>query len=520
VRRASLYGRIAVVFAAALIGFGAFFAWLSYDTAMRNQGEVLQRLSQKLAASIAANGGLFDARGLKQSSVDELFHMLMIVNPNIEVYLLDTEGRVIGFSPTDDPVVRKRVDLAPIRRFLSGASLPVRGDNPRAAGRQDIFSAAPVERNGAVAGYVYVVLLNGMYRRLIEQMQHRYFVHNAGWIGASVLALSLLAGLAAFALITRRHTRLTHDVEGFERRHFDDELMASAPVAGANDEIDRLAGAFERLKQRLASQMSELRRQDALRRELVANVSHDLRTPLTSMQSYLETLQRMGAALSPAQQRQYLDVAVRQSRQVARLAQQLFELAQLELEEAPPQAERFSMPELMQDIAQKFSLQAERAGVRLVVDVDREAPFVCGDIGLIERVITNFVDNALRHSQRGGEVRLQALRSDGGGIAVGVADTGSGIATEHLASLFRRDSPLRRRDPHRSGDGQDVQRRIGGLGLLIAHRILALHGIAIDVRSSPGEGSCFRFVMRPDEGGGDGALADINLEPRGGAALT
>ncbi len=479
--RRSLYARIAAAFAAALLVFSTFFGWLSFHTANRHQHEVLQRLSQSLAASIAANGGLVGSNGLKKDSVADLFHMLMIVNPNIEVYLLDPSGAVIGYSPTSDPVVLKQVSVGPVLQFLDGPTWPVLGDNPRHADRHDIFSAAPVTFGGRLMGYVYIVLLNSEYQRLIERMQRDYALHSALWVGSAVLLMSLLAGFGAFALITRRLNRLTRDVEDFERRTFDD---AGAETSVHADEIVRLSEAFDRLKQRLTRQMDELRRQDNLRRELVANVSHDLRTPLTAMQSCLETLQRVGSTLDPAQQQQYLDVAVRQSRQVARLAQQLFELAQLELEETLPQAECFSISELIQDIAQKFTPVAENAQIRLDMQIQPDAPFVRGDIGLIERVITNFTDNAIRHTPRGGQIQLEALPHQRG-VEVRVIDTGTGIAAEFLDSLFRRDSPLR----------QTGRRRSGGLGLLIAHRILTLHGIDISVQSEPGKGTCFGFVM-------------------------
>jgi signal transduction histidine kinase len=409
--------------------------------------------------------------------------MLMVVNPNIEVYLLDPSGDVVGYSPTDDAVERKQVALEPLRQFLDDPTRLVLGDNPRHADRRDIFSAAPVRYEGQLRGYVYIILLNSEYQRLIEQMQQDYALHSAVWGGGAVLLMSLLAGFAAFSLISRRLNRLTHVVEDFEKHTFED-IGSAFTQAPSQDEIMRLSDAFDRLKQRLTQQMSELRRQDSLRRELVANVSHDLRTPLTAMQSCLETLQRVGNTLDQAQQQQYLDVAVRQSRQVARLAQQLFELAQLELEETLPQTECFSISELIQDIAQKFTPVAENAEIRLGMQLQPDAPFVRGDIGLIERVITNFADNAIRHTPPGGQVRLEA-QSRADGVEVRVTDTGSGIAAELLDSLFRRDSPLR----------QNGRKRSGGLGLLIAHRILTLHGIAISVESEPGKGTSFGFVM-------------------------
>ena len=231
----------------------------------------------------------------------------------------------------------------------------------------------------------------------------------------------------------------------------------------------------------------------------MANVSHDLRTPLTLMQSHLETLVRIGEKLSPADRQQYLDVAVRQSHRVARLSQQLFELAQLEGEESLPESELFSLAELVQDIAQKFALSARDKGVRLLASASQRGLFVMGDIGLIERVISNLIDNAIRHTPSGGLVRLDAMPG-ARGAEVRVTDTGTGIAAQHLPGLFERDSPLRKS----TGRGH------GGLGLLIAKRILALHGTSMSVQSEAGRGTVFSFMLPAGTSDGD-ASENVNV---------
>jgi len=150
----------------------------------------------------------------------------------------------------------------------------------------------------------------------------------------------------------------------------------------------------------------------------------------------------------------------------------------------------FSLSELTQDIAQKFALTAHDKGIRLVGTAAPNGLFVRGDIGMIERVITNLIDNAIRHTPAGGEVRLEAAPT-ATGVEVRVADTGVGIAAEYLPGLFQRDSPLR----------QTASRYNGGLGLLIAHRILTLHGAHIAVASEPGRGTVFSFALQAAQPG-------------------
>lgn len=484
----SLYGRIALIFAIVLLAFGSALGWLSYRAAKDHQHEVMQQLSLELARHIAEHRSLLTEVGFDRVAAADLFRMATVVNPTIELYLLDDEGTVVAYSP-DGPLATRRVSLAPIQAFLGGQALPILGDSPRELQRQGVFSVAPIERHGYTAGYLYVMLVGAMYRERADDASRGHFLRTTAWTGMISMALALLVGLAAFALITRRLDRLTSTVRVFENETLGDVPdTRTAPAADeASDEIGRLARAFDRLAARLATQRAELKRQDQLRRELVANLSHDLRTPLASMQNYLETLLRMGEALSPADREQYLAVAVRQSYRVARLSQQLFELALLEGEESPPQPELFSLSELVQDIAQKFALSARDKGVELQVDADPDGLVVRGDIGLIERVISNLMDNAIHHTSSGGEVRLQAEPGPQG-IEVRVADTGVGIAADHLPGLLERDSPLR------------VQASVGhsGLGLLIARRILALHGTRMTVASQAGRGTVFSFVLSAD----------------------
>ena len=307
----SFYSRIACVFALVLIAFGAALGWLAYAAAKYHQHDVMQQLSRNLAQHITSHESLMSADGVDRKAVEALFDMTMAVNPSIEIYLLDADGAILAHSPPEGALAVPQVSLEPIHAFLAGRSLPILGDSPRNATRKDVFSVAPITHDGRAVGYLYIVLLGDMYRQMAEDARRDYVLHTALWVGAAALAMALIAGLTAFGWITRPLNKLT----------LVDKTSRTSETPVATDEITRLALAFEHMTDRLAAQMAELRRQDDLRRELVAKISHDLRTPLTSMQNYLETLSRMGESLSAIERQQYLEVAVRQSHRVTKLAQ-------------------------------------------------------------------------------------------------------------------------------------------------------------------------------------------------------
>ena len=169
-------------------------------------------------------------------------------------------------------------------------------------------------------------------------------------------------------------------------------------------------------------------------------------------------------------------MAARQSTRLGKLVSDLFELAKLDSSERRPRCEPFSIGELIQDLSQKFHLRAENERVTLEADFGPHLPFVSADIPLIERVLENLIDNALRHTDAGGRVRV-TVRPNGDTVTVEVSDTGAGIPADALPNIFDRHYQLE--SSHRDRSGR------AGLGLAIAKRILELHGSAIERVARP-----------------------------------
>jgi hypothetical protein len=223
-----------------------------------------------------------------------------------------------------------------------------------------------------------------------------------------------------------------------------------------------------------------------MRRDLLANVSHDLRTPLTTLLAHLETLQMKQSELTLEERSEYLAIATRQSRRIGLLVEQLLEAAKLEAGQVAVNVEPFAIGELLQDVVQKFALAARDRGVALEVDAMAAATMVNGDIALLERVLDNLIDNALRHTPAGGCVTVQS-EPRGGRVRIAVTDTGPGLTAEETKRVFDR---FYRGDPGRSTrSGQS------GLGLAIVKSILELHGSEVAVASQPGHGASFYFDL-------------------------
>lgn len=491
VQSLSLSQRLSAVFVLLLLACCAASVVLQMRGSERHEQEVIQRLSLDLAPQIARYPELMEPRGFNPSAVSGLFDKLMAVNPSVEVYLLDAGGRIQSYSAPEGAVKRLQVDLAPVRRLLGGGALPIFGDDPRSPDGRKVFSAAPLKAAGRDAGYVYVILQGESRESLAARVNAGSAANAMLWSMTLVALLGLMAGLAAFRLITRPLRTLTEAVRGLET-HGMSWLPQARPLlkqaACSGGEIALLGQSFERLAQRTQEQWQALRNQDQQRRELFANLSHDLRTPLTSLHGYLETLRMKSEVLEPQEQRRYLDIALEQSRKVGRLAQEMFELARLEYGVVKPEMEQFFLADLLQDVFQKFELAAEAKHQRLVADIAPGLPPITADLAMMERVLMNLIDNAVRVAPEGGEITVELQPHAQGGIEVTVRDTGPGISAALQEHLFER--------PAFTGYAAAQGARSGGFGLMIVYRILQLHESTIRLMSQPGAGAVFRFVLR------------------------
>lgn len=229
----------------------------------------------------------------------------------------------------------------------------------------------------------------------------------------------------------------------------------------------------------------ELRRSNDERRALVENVAHDLRTPLASLRGYLETAILKDGSLSASDRRRYLGIAFRQSEHLMRLVRELFDLVRLEEVDIRLSCEPVQLGDLVQDVVQKFGLAAEEKRIVVVAPPAAGLPLINGDINLLERLIDNMFENALRHTPPGGRIAVK-VAAEPPWIELEIADTGRGIQTTDLDRIF---------DRFQRGSDPDTGETAGaGLGLAIVKRIVDLHAGRIAVFSEIGAGT--RFSIR------------------------
>jgi signal transduction histidine kinase len=495
--RLSFTTRLTLALALLLLGFAALVAVLGRQVAHEHEQESLQRLSHGLARHIVEHWPEItqaDPGEADRAARAALLQMLMVVNPGIQVYVLDATGRVRAYIGEPGMVRQHQVDLQPVRDFLAGAALPLRGTDPIDGSDRRIFSAAmfaPAPGQAEPPGYLYIVLDGAAHEQVAGQISLRRVWQSAAMVAAIGLALTLMLGGWIVAWLARPLRRLAARMQGFSLQRGGAAPLPQPAAARRGNEITAIALAYDEMTARIASQADREQTQANAHREMMASVAHDLRTPLTALHGHLEALAASPAgslaaapaaphAADPPWRDRVIDAALAQSNKVRRLSQQLFELAALQSDHQVLHRERFSLDELVADAVQKFELGTGSPPVTLGGEPPGRLE-LDGDLHLIERALSNLIDNAMRHAPDTAPVRV-SLRREGASAQVLVEDAGPGLPQELLdrldAQQSLRDPPIRR-----SSGG------IGGLGLAIAQRVALLHGGSLKPLPAPQGGT-------------------------------
>ncbi len=486
----SLYGKLSLALFGLLllVGVVTVKAFTSLSESYRQ--EATQQLHRDLAGYIVAhNRPLLSDGDLDETALTGMFDNLMAVNPAIEVYLLGPDGEILSYSAPPERIKLKRVRLDPIRRFLADdPAFPLFGDDPRHPEAPKIFSVAPVMEGDGMGGYLYVILAGEPTVTAMEMVAGSRNLQQGLMLVGGALIAALAGGLILFAWLTGRLGRLARAMTDYRENGGNGRNAPRYHPTGPparQDEIDRLGAAFNAMADRIDAQLDALAQNDALRRELVANVSHDLRTPLTTLHGYLETLLLKDDSLPSDKRREYLQTALGHGERLKKLVADLFELARLEAVAELPDTEPIHLGELIQDVVQHHHVRAGELNITLAARFGNGVPMALGDIGMVQRLLDNLIENALRHTPENGTVTVSAgVENDR--VVMTVADTGPGIPKADREQVFER---FHRGDTAR-GDGG------GGLGLAIVRRVVSLHNGTVSIHDTPGGGATFKVTLQ------------------------
>ena len=478
----SLFWQISALFFILLVSVGIAFIYTITYYSGRYLDDVNQRLNRDTAKNIITNStNFYDGKVIKPA-LEEMFHHVRAINPNLEVYLVDPTGNIIAWYPPEKKLLLSKINLEPVLKFIkANGDISIKGDDPLHPDAAKEFSASDLKMNGMLYAYIYVVLAGAQHKAVSDALFGNFLLQlSAGTMLISLIA-TLIVGLLIIRVITSNYEKIILVMQKFR----EGDLTARVRVKTTGDE-KHLGEIFNEMADILTSNIEKLKQVENLRRELIANVSHDLRTPIAIIQGYVETLQIKEDSLTAQERSRYTNTIRQSADRLVKLVNELFELSKLEANQVQAKKEPFIISELVSDISNKYQLIAQTKNITIDTVLSRELPPVFADISLIERVMQNLIDNAMKFTPAGGHIIIETRKSTSSNVEISVSDNGIGIPETEREQIFAR--------YYKANNFTDLKNSTG-LGLAIAKKILDLHNSTLDLISKENTGSEFIFYL-------------------------
>ena len=336
-----------------------------------------------------------------------------------------------------------------------------------------ILASSSVGGNGSVVGGIVPNDFDFLIRLLITS-----------------IAVSIVLGYAMAHRMTHRIAELAVAAKRIAAGNLDARVPLHRHIG---DELDLLGATFNDMASRLSESLAQQKKLEQARRDLVANVAHDLRTPLAAVQAAVEALEE-GVANDEATAARYRAAIGQQTRHLGRLIDDLFALSQLQAGQFELKLEAIYLENILQDCLAGLIPQAERVGIKLSVDLPALLPPVCADRHATRRILNNLIHNAIEFTPASGTITVRGTLTNHD-VEIQVCDTGPGISSEDMEpgadGLPRVFDRFYRGDKSRSRSG-------GGLGLTIVKELVQAQGGHISIKTKEGEGTIIGFTLPVD----------------------
>ncbi len=478
----SFYARLSLLFLILVFILGGASLFIAFNASRHLLDEVEQLLNKDYASSIAQELDAFVGENFSQANIQEAIHYMMVLNPMVEIYLVDANGKILSyFAGGDDRLVRTEIDVKPLVQFTESKGYQtVLGDDPRTERSRKPFSAAKLEINKQ-EGWVYVILRGQSYEHSLALARSDYYIRSGVFTFLIAVLATLGMGFFLFFLLTTRLRKLSAGVQQFIDGNFSHRIEI-----GGNDELALLGQAFNEMARSIEEGIAKLKDADQMRSQMIANISHDLRSPLTSIRGNLETVLLKENHITEQQRKEFIETTLRSVSGFQKMVEELLDLAKLEARQIETERMDFSLPELVQDVILKMKGQADEKHIAVSYEPNPNLGLFNGEIGLLERALTNVISNAIEYTPEGGRVMIH-LEQEGQQCILTVADTGPGIPSADLSHIFER---FYRADKSRTRKAHGT-----GLGLSIAKEVIEMHGGSIVAANAPEGGAVFTISL-------------------------
>ena len=465
INRLTIFSRISILVFLIIAFLSALFIIITYLASTYFYKSSTELLNRDVAKHIARFTSPFVDSGINREKADSVFYNAMVLNPSSEVYFLDTAGNVMYWQSPDTTIIQlHKISLENIKKFIySEGSTYVTGEDPKYAGVKKIFSAAQVYKNDKLLGYIYVILGSSAYGNAANMLFSSQVWHLALEAFIVVIVLSILISLYYIKRLQYNYKRVIAVLEQYGSGNF----AAQFGLKDSN-EFAPITDAFNKMTVMLSTSMKKLQKSETDRKDLIATISHDLQSPLSIAKGYAETLLIKNDHLVLPEHREYLKLIQLKIVQVEKMVIQLTQLSKIEEVNFKPNKEPFVLSEIVQETVSTYQLIATERKITLKCAQCKYHVWVNADISMMERVIQNLVDNAVKNTPASGNVQVSITVEDQL-LKFTIENSGKSLPDNLLRWVNSSEEELSDR-PSRTG-----------LGLLIVKKILRLHNISLHV---------------------------------------
>ncbi|GEA60737.1 histidine kinase [Vibrio comitans NBRC 102076] len=356
-----------------------------------------QSLHKQLATHMREDNPLMIGSDYNPVALKSIFHTLMLLGPDFEIYFLDSKGNITTHASPEGTKLQSSVDLNPITQFLNGEPFPILGDDPRNPEQSKVFSVSALREGDVIMGYLYVVIGSTQHSAIAAAQVDPPYLALAGLVLVSIICFALGVYLLVEKSLLCPIQRVTNQLQHQAEHDFQLTPDFKHPVK----ELAPIADSYHLMAKHIQQQFLQLEYQSSHQRQTLLQLSHDLKTPLSSVLGYLETWKLQN------KQDPLIEVAYRNC---DKLSNQLHSMLQLAKQETPLLSYEYhpvDIAAMIAESAESMNSQFKRKQVTLKLDLAPELHTI-GDKVLLERLVANLLENALRHSPRNSTVCCQA----------------------------------------------------------------------------------------------------------------
>jgi signal transduction histidine kinase len=481
----NLFKRISILIFLLVTVLSLLFIVITYFITNEFNQSSMQLADKDVAAHIAKFTSPFEEKGLNKNIADSVFYNAMVLNPGIEVYFLDTTGNIMYYHTADSVIRLWRIPLKNIQKHIhSNGEDYIKSPDPKDPSEQKIFSAAEVNSNGKKLGYIYVIVGGSEYNTASSMLFKSHAIVFAVTAFCVISVLSVVLSLFYVNRLQKSFQKIIHVLNEYMKGDFDVRFEMND-----KDEFAPITDSFNKLATLLSYNINRLKQTEQERKDFIAAISHDLRTPLSVAKGYTETaITKMhNGEINKYEIDGFIQLVHKKLQQIEMMVQDLFELSRMESIHFSPNKEPFIFSEVLNEFYNASEKNALEKNISITCFGCEDISWICADIRMMERVVQNLFDNAIKYTPANGSIHISLERKKNLIEVIFINSTGAALPDDLINWI------------NITAQQKEVSTIIkpanSGLGLLIVKKILELHNYHFQVKQHNSNSVSFIIQM-------------------------